>query len=175
LYLRALSAADVDGPYLGWLNDAEVCRGNSHHVYPYSRLNALQYVEQIGGAAASQIVLAIVLNARDRHIGNIALSRIHPVYRSAEFSILLGDRDEWGKGYALEASRLIVRHGFRALNLRRIECGTFASNVAMRKLAAALGMREEGCRRQAAFKDGRYEDVVEFGILDSEFETGAPA
>jgi hypothetical protein len=31
--LRALSAADVDGPYLTWFNDGEVSRLNFHHVF----------------------------------------------------------------------------------------------------------------------------------------------
>jgi RimJ/RimL family protein N-acetyltransferase len=35
----------------------------------------------------------------------------------------------------------------------------------MRKLALRLGMQEEGVRRQAMFKDGRYHDVVEYGVL----------
>jgi len=31
-------------------------------------------------------------------------------------------------------------------------------------------MIEEGVRRQAAYKDGRYLDVVEYGLLRAEFE-----
>ena len=60
-------------------------------------------------------------------------------------------------------------HGFLALNLHRIACGTFADNRAMLRLAAYLGMHEEGRRREAAFKAGRYIDVIEFGVLDNEF------
>ena len=52
----------------------------------------------------------------------------------------------------------------------RIGCATFETNVGMRKLAGALGMIEEGVRRQAAYKDGRYLDVVEYGLLRAEFE-----
>ena len=33
LYLRALADTDLEGPYVEWLNDAEVCRHNSHHVF----------------------------------------------------------------------------------------------------------------------------------------------
>ena len=168
VYLRGLEEKDLDGPYLQWLNDAVVCAGNSHHVYPYSRAQALQYVQGVAGDK-SQVVLAVVAREGDRHIGNIALSAIHPLYRSAQFSILMGDRAYWGKGYAHDAATLLLQHGFAALNLHRIECGTFATNHAMRKLALALGMREEGVRRAAAWKSGAYLDVVEFGILREEF------
>lgn len=174
LYLRSLVEKDADGPYLGWLNDEVVCRGNSHHVYPYTRAQAIDYIQHAANVD-SDLVLAIVLKEKDRHIGNIALARINRIYRSAQFAILLGDKDQWSKGYGLEAGRLIVHHGFFALNLRRIECATFETNQAMKKLALALGMREEGTRRQAAFKDGKYLDVVEYGVLRGEFEQGRNA
>jgi RimJ/RimL family protein N-acetyltransferase len=169
LYLRPLSVDDADGPYPGWLNDANVCRGNSHHVYPYAREAAIEYIERAANSH-EDLILAIVLKTGDRHIGNIALQRIHWVSRSAEFAILLGDTGQWGKGYGLEAARLLIHHGFSSLNLLRIACATFEANVAMRKLAAALGMKEEGIRRQAAYKDGRYLDVIEFGLLRDECE-----
>lgn len=169
LYLRALSEADADGPYVGWLNDEAACRGNSHHLYPFTRGAALDYV-RAAGTGAGDLVLAIVLRETHAHIGNIALQRINWIHRSAQFAILLGDRGQWGRGHGLEAGRLIVRHGFAAMNLNRIECGTYETNVGMRKLAAALGMREEGVRREAAWKDGRFLDVVQFGVLRREFE-----
>jgi [ribosomal protein S5]-alanine N-acetyltransferase len=39
----------------------------------------------------------------------------------------------------------------------------------MEKLAAKLGFREEGRRREAHFKNGEYADLVEYGLLKSEF------
>jgi RimJ/RimL family protein N-acetyltransferase len=169
IYLRALCEADVDGPYLSWLNDGSVCEGNSHHVYAYTRDQALAYV---AGAAVDrqQIVLAMLLKQGHRHIGNVSLSRIDAIGRTAEFSILIGDRSEWGKGRGLEAARLLFAHGFSAMNLTRIACGTFATNAGMIALASALGMVKEGTRRRAAWKNGGYVDVVEFGLLREEFD-----
>src|SRR5436190_11475099 len=99
LFLRTLTEADADGPYPSWLNDPEVCRGNSHHVFPYTREAALAYIRRVA-EARDELVLAVVLHEGDRHIGNIALHNIRPVYRSAELAILIGDRSAWGKGYA---------------------------------------------------------------------------
>jgi [ribosomal protein S5]-alanine N-acetyltransferase len=169
VHLRALVEADADGPYPGWLNDDQVCRGNSHHVFPYTRAAALDYIRQ-AATRRDELILAITLAADGRHVGNIALQRIHPIYRSAELSIVLGDRDVWGQGVGKEACRLLCDHGFAALNLHRIGCGTFADNLAMQRLALALGMTEEGRRRQAAFKDGRWVDVIEYGVLRAEYQ-----
>jgi len=173
VYLRPLAAADVEGGYPAWLNDADVCAGNSHHVFPYSREAALEYIRQ-AGRAQDELVLAVALCEGDMHIGNIALQKIHPINRCADLSILIGEKSAWGQGYGLEACRLLCNHAFSELNLYRIACATFDNNAAMMKLAAALGMREEGRRRQAAFKAGRYVDVIEFGMLKSEYEQTGP-
>ena len=165
--LRALTPADVDGPYLEWFNDPEVCRLNSHHVFPYTRPEALEWVEALAGRRDA-LVLAITMDGR--HVGNISLQGIDPVGRTAELAIVLGDRSVWGQGIGLEAARLLVDHGFTALNLNRIACGTLAANVAMRRLAERLGMREEGVRRQAAWTDGAYHDIVEYGLLAADRE-----
>ena len=55
------------------------------------------------------------------------------------------------------------------LNLNRIACGTFENNKGMRKLAEYLGMCEEGRRRRAVYKYGRYVDVIEYGVLKDEY------
>lgn len=170
LYLRALAESDADGPYAGWFNDAETCRGNSHHVFPATSESALDYIRSSLRTRES-LILAIVLKDGQRHIGNIALQNIQPLHRTAELSILLGDRAAWGQGYAAEAAELILAHGFHSLNLHRVGCGTFTDNKAMQKLAQRLGMREEGRRREAAFKNGVLQDVIEYGLLRGEFNT----
>lgn len=168
LYLRALAEADADGPYAGWFNDAETCRGNSHHVFPATHESVLDYIRTASRTRES-LILAIVRQEGHRHIGNIALQNIHPLHRTAELSLVLGDRAAWGQGFAREAAELILAHGFQALNLHRVGCGTFAGNEAMQKLAGRLGMREEGRRRAAVFKDGVRQDVIEYGLLRDEF------
>jgi ribosomal-protein-alanine N-acetyltransferase len=168
LYLRALEEADADGPYATWFNDEEVCLGNSHHVFPFTRESALSYIHY-AFQTHDELILAIVLRDGDRHIGNMALQHIHPIYNAADFSILIGDKSAWGKGYASEAGRLLFNHGFSSLNLHRIASGTFENNNAFKKLALTLGMKEEGRRRSAIYKEGRFIDIIEFGILETEY------
>ncbi len=166
--LRPLRPADADGPYPGWLNDPDATRYNSHHVFPYTRELALEYIERTRGSRG-ELVLAIQDRASGRHVGNVALQAIHATYRSAEFSILIGEADFRGRGIGVDAGRLLLAHGFDELNLHRVGCGTSEDNVGMQKLARQLGMREEGRRRGAMWKRGRFVDVVEYGVLRSEF------
>ena len=99
------------------------------------------------------------------------MQAINWVSGSAEFAILLGDKSYWKKNVGFEAAKLIVEYGFKRLNLHRIYCGTSAENIGMQKLAAKLNMTEEGRRRGAMFKDGKYIDMLEYGVLKHEYES----
>ena len=168
IYLRPLIEADCDGPYPTWFNDPDVCRGNEHHVFPYTVEDAREYIENTS-SSIQHLILAIICRVDDKHIGNIALDKIDYINSSAGLTIIIGDKSCWGRGYGKEAARLICDHGFLVLNLNRIACGTFEHNVKMRKLAEYLGMIEEGRRRNAVYKLGRYVDVVEYGVLKDEY------
>jgi ribosomal-protein-alanine N-acetyltransferase len=53
-------------------------------------------------------------------------------------------RDRWGLGYATEAARACVAHGFEALGLDRV-CGvTHPANVASQRVLQKCGMRDLG-------------------------------
>ncbi|MFN8619236.1 MAG: GNAT family N-acetyltransferase [Chloroflexota bacterium] len=50
-------------------------------------------------------------------------------------------RAAWGLGYATEASRAVVDHGFTALPVRRVVARTMAVNTASRRVMEKVGMR----------------------------------
>jgi ribosomal-protein-alanine N-acetyltransferase len=168
LYLRPLEKTDINGNYVSWLNDAEICQFNSHHFFQYSKEKAEDYIAKVN-RSSSEIVLAIVCKENDLHIGNISLQNINLLSRNAELAILLGDKNYWGKGYSKEASKILVNHGFTELNLHRIYCGTSADNLAMQNIAGYLGMQQEGRRLEALYKSGKYVDIVEYGVLQRDF------
>jgi len=116
------------------------------------------------------LVWAVIVRDGDMHVGNISLQNIDWRTRAAEFAILLGHSKGRGMGYGYEASKLLFNHGFVKLGLNRIYCGTSANNTAMQKLAAKLGMSQEGRRRSAVYEGGNYVDVIEYGLLKEEYE-----
>jgi len=61
--------------------------------------------------------------------------------------------DHWGEGYATEAARLVVTHGFEAFRLHRIGAVAHGPNVASRRVLKKLGFAHEGTRRDDDFVD----------------------
>lgn len=67
------------------------------------------------------------------------------IERTAGASIELGyaiDEPFWGKGYAFEASRALVRHAFETLRLGRLTAVVVEDNEPSVRVLRKLGMRE---------------------------------
>lgn len=165
-FVRTLREPDLDGAYMSWFEDQEVCDYNSHGKFFKTRDHFRSYVA--GQNGEDQIVWAICHKV-DGHIGNISLQIISFINRNADFGVLIGDKRHWGKGVALLAGTKIFYHGFFKLNLKRIYCQTAASNVSMQSLAKKLGMIEEGRRRSNFYLNGKWVDMIEYGLLRHEF------
>jgi RimJ/RimL family protein N-acetyltransferase len=163
--LRILQEKDIDGNYSWWLNDEEVTSYNSHGRFPITVENLRHYVATKSGSNTI-LVLAVIDKQTGAHIGNISLQDINWVNRSGEIAFLLGEKAYWGKGVMLEAGRMLLQHGFDMLNLHRIYCGTSAENTGMQKLAIKLGMQQEGLRKDALYKHGRFIDIIDYGMIN---------
>ena len=160
--LRALSLDDVEGNYPSWLNDPLVTQFNSHGQTHYTKEMARDYISNVQDSSTHQVFAIIFKN---KHIGNISLQNIDQRNNSAEFAILIGDTSIYGKGIGYQAAQLLIRYGFNTLKLHRIYCGTALNNIGMQKLAHKLGMKEEGQRKDALYKNGTYLDVLEYGMI----------
>lgn len=164
IYLRPLHEEDAEGDYPSWLNDQEVCQYNSHGDILYTKEMALYYIQSVHNNPTCK-VFAICDKLTNKHIGNISLQAISTKNQSAEFAILLGNKAFWGKGLSKEAGKLLIAYGFNDLNLHRIYCGTSEANTPMQRLALSLGMELEGRRKEALFKNNRFYDILEYGIV----------
>jgi ribosomal-protein-alanine N-acetyltransferase len=171
-FLRALCESDLEGPYMSWFEDQEVCRFNSHGKFFPNVEYFRSYINSPNDC--SRIVWAIC-HQDDGHIGNISLQGISLINRNAELALLIGDRRHWHKGVGKIAAAQLIRHGFDKLNLVRIYCDTAATNSAMRKLALSLGFREEGCRQAHLFLNGDWVDVIEYGLLRTDLSLAIQA
>jgi RimJ/RimL family protein N-acetyltransferase len=64
----------------------------------------------------------------------------------------------------------MLRHAFNDLNLHRVFLSVLSSNAAAIRAYEKAGFRREGIAREAAYKRGRYEDLVDMAILAHEFD-----
>jgi len=113
--------------------------------------------------AGERVTWAVVLRDEGALVGTITL-HLHPRHDNAEIGYWIG-RPYWGCGYATEAAREVVRHGFEELGLLRIHSSHFGSNHASGKVMRKVGMSYEGTRPEHYKKWEAYEDRVDYGLL----------
>ncbi len=119
-------------------------------------------------ARREQVVFAIAARPDDYLLGAIGLV-LRRTYNRAELGYWIG-KPFWGLGYATEAAMAALRYGFGTLALNRIHACHFARNPASGRVLQKIGMRQEGVARQHVRRWGRYEDLVQYGILREEHD-----
>ena len=102
--------------------------------------------------------------------GIVSLTGIHSIFQSAEFHVMIGRQDCQGRGVGTAATHAMLRHGFSDLNLHRIYLTVLASNTAAIRLYERVGFKHEGRARDAAYKNGKYEDTVLMATLRTEYQ-----
>ena len=108
-----------------------------------------------------------------RPIGNAGLADINHAHRTAEFFIMIGDKESWGKGYGTEVTRLVLEYGFACLDLHNIFLWVFATNERGIRAYHRAGFRVAGRLRQAKWRGGRAYDLLLMDCLATEFQGGA--
>ena len=164
--LESFQEKHIQEAYLAWFQDPETCRYNSHGGKPYTRENALSYLESIEQSSVT-CVFAIYLKETDQHVGNISLNDISWKHQFGEISILIGEKTCWGKGVATDAVKLMLEIGFEHLGLHRLWVSTVKENVGMIRVAQKLGFFHEGILKEAFLKEGRFFDLTQWAILNS--------
>lgn len=143
--------------YVSWLNDPEIYQFLETGVN-YTMDNLRDYLVSITGK--SVFFWAIHLKFSDKHIGNIKIDPINLKHGLGEYGILIGEKKEWGKGYAKEASEIVINFCFTNLGLRKITLGVVSQNFAAIKLYDLLGFTIEGNYKLHGIYNGVYMDML---------------
>lgn len=110
---------------------------------------------------------SIVWNENNTLVGTISLNEINTYHGVAELSIIIGEKEYWGKGIATEAIGALKEHAFNQMGLRRIAAEFEVDNIGLKKALVADGFQEE-CRALASrIKRGQPIDTLRYYLLRS--------
>lgn len=135
LSFRALTAADAEGPYLRWMNDPAITADLVSGERVFSADDLRSYIAAANADPAVHLYAMVTLDGR--HIGNIKL--VASADGSGDLGLLIGEKGEWGKGYAREAISAMTAHGFAVLGLTKVVAGCYSTNLGSIKAFIAAG------------------------------------
>lgn len=123
--------------YVNWMNDKDVIK----HLESGGDYDILKLKNFLTNVESSKILFwAIML--KDKHIGNIKIDPVDTKKMTGEYGILIGDKNSWGKGYAIESSKIVIDYCFNDLGLKKIELGVVSSNIKAINLYQKIGFKE---------------------------------
>ena len=149
---------------LEWLLDEDVAQWA---VFGDPRpLTVEEIEEQIVAARADPRIrmFAIVPLDSISPIGEAILQGIDWKNRSAQYGLIIGDRQMRGRGIGQEVTRIIVEYAFSDLGLHRIEALVLSGNVAAIHCLEKVGFTREGVKKEAVWENGQWYDVMLLGI-----------
>jgi len=167
LLLKRLSVDHVSTEYLSWLNDPEV---NGYLEIKGKQTLAMltSYIEQ---QYNNEVYFwAIHLKDSNKHIGNIKIDPINFEHKSGEYGILMGDRPNWGKGYAKEASLRIIKYCFEELKLSKITLGVIQDNINAVKLYEKIGFTIDEVKIDAGIYNHKLSNSLRMSLHAKNFK-----
>lgn len=177
LALAGLRPEDVGGSYLRWMDDPEVLRFTEARHTRHTPESLREFVIGCMNNTALHL-LGIFEMSTGRHVGNLKIGPVHPLYKTASLGIIVGEKDCWGKGYATEAISLAETYAFVDVGLQKLTAGCIARNGGAACAFRKAGFKLEGVRRKQNFCEGEWMDEMIFGILAEEYRErtiGEPA
>ena len=171
LLLRKLNIGDLD--------DYIEFRGNKKlHTFlstkPKDKVNdykkSLRSIIKSYNSKTPRLIWAIVLKDEKKLVGTISIENYLVAHKSCELGWSVNVNYQ-GRGIASEAGHTLINHVFGNYDINRIYASIWKGNEASERLALKLGFSHEGTERQARFKNGEFLDVLNFGLLRSEWES----
>ncbi len=171
IYLRTFTPADLDH-LAEWADDPHLERmvGSEflqlYRAYEKDR----SFYEAVLNNPTQIVLVVMAYKGWTKPVGVVRLFNIHQAEGYAGIETIIADHRASRKGLGVQASRLMAYYGVDVLGLRRIEAKAYEYNPLSINTLKRNGFTQEGVLRQAALRDGRYWDIIIFGILKDEIE-----
>lgn len=151
-----------------WRNDPDLiaCLGA-----PYRFINEdvdSDWYDKYIHARSNSVRCVIVDTEKDEVLGLISLLNINYINRCADLHIMIGGKENRGKGIGTFAVNAMIEHAFLDVNLRRIELSVLENNAPAIRLYEKCGFVREGLKRESNYKNGKYESMIIMSLLRKE-------
>lgn len=167
ILLRAIEADDLHALHR-WSNDPEVQYGLGGWHFPLSKASLQNWVSSFRHDSDDQ---RFVIEARGAgSIGLVTLTAINWKDRNGFHGILIGERDQRGKGFAADAIVSIMRYAFEELGLQRLDTSIVEYNTPSLALHIdKCGWTKEGQKEQAVFRKNRFWANIMLGMTRDQY------
>ena len=133
-------------------------------------VNELQQRQWFENMLASKTSCRLAVVVDNHIIGCVRLDHYDAINRSVQVG---GDisTEFRGKGFGSLMFEACLDHVFNVLNCHRAYLSVLESNEVALKMYVKHGFVEEGRQREAIFRNGKYLDYINMGLLENEYRS----
>jgi len=159
IYLQSITLDDVTPNYVQWLNDPKVNQYLETRFTKQKLDSVNAFVKDIL-KQPNEHLFTIRTKADNQHIGNIKVGHIDPVHNVGYVSLFIGDKNSWGKGFAVQAIQLISRYALERLLLRKLIASAYKPNIASINAFLKVGYQHECVLKSHYLLNGKPCDII---------------
>ena len=149
------------------INDPEIEKTIVGWALPISRKDEEHWYASYSNTV--QNIRYLITTLDGERVGLTGLGNIDMKNGCAKTLGIRIDKNVQSKGLATDTYMTLFNFAFNELRLHRIETSAFDDNFASLKFQEKLGCKREGIKREAAFKNGEYKNIVTLGCLKDDF------
>jgi ribosomal-protein-alanine N-acetyltransferase len=149
--LVRFDCSDITDRYLNWLNDSTVVQYSNQRFKRHSIESSREYLASFKNT--DNLFLSIRRTTGGECIGTLTVYAAMP-HGTADIGILIGNVQEWGCGYGLDAWNTVSDWLIAHCRMRKVTGGTLSCNEGMVKIFERSGMHLEGTRRAHELVEG---------------------
>jgi len=169
VYLRSLRITDINENYLNWFNDPEVTQFLEIMGRDLSKEIVINYIHK-GRKTKSYYMYAICLKENKKHIGNLKIGPINHKHKVSDLITVIGDRNYWGKGLAVESIKIGTDLAFKKFKIRKLSAGIYSGNIGSIKAYKKAGFIVEAKLKDQFIEGGKYHDKIIVGYFNPNFK-----
>jgi len=168
--LRPLAEAELSILDHGRMNAAEASEFD-FHGFKTAHGKRAAFAEN--GLLAEDGGTLAVVDGGDEAVGTVSWRRATTGTVSFTWNIGISLRTSArGKGLGTAAQRALADYLFDYTRANRVEAHTETENIAEQRALEKAGFTREGVVRGAAFRAGRWRDMVAYSVLRTEYQPG---
>lgn len=140
--------------------------GNKYYV---SSIRDKKWIEDKIFNNYNQLYLLICTKEDNISIGYISVTNIDYVNKKAQYGGIVISKENSGKGYGTEATKLLIKYVFEELGLNMIYGYWREDHKASIRMAEKIGFEVDGLVREYVYKQGRFHNAYIMTMLNSDY------
>lgn len=137
--------------------------------FPYADKVFGERIEQyLSGTSYGHDFMFIIENNNNESVGFVIVFDCDHRMGTFKYGLFLTDNAK-GKGYGNEAVKLMLNYYFNELRYNKVNVYIYDYNMPSIAFHEKLGLTKEGRLRQMAYSEGKYHDIIFYGMLRDEF------